>query len=151
MLRLATPSDYPAMHRVRLAVRENALAKPGRITEAEYIDAMGRLGQSWVVEHDGNIVAFASGLNTGNVWALFVHPNFEARGYGKLLHATLVAWLRALEVQPIWLTTGPGTRAERFYTLMGWKNCGLVEGEVRFELDAAKLPENGVSRVAPAG
>ena len=136
MLRLATPSDYAGMHRVRLAVRENALSSPGRITQAEYLDAMGRLGQSWVVEHNGDIVAFASGLNTGNVWALFVHPDFEARGYGKLLHAALVSWLRALGKHPIWLTTGPGTRAERFYASLGWRNCGLQAGEVRFELDA---------------
>jgi len=108
MLKLATPSDYAAMHRVRVAVRENALSNPGRITEAEYVDAMGKLGQTWVIEHDGDIVAFASGLNTGNVWALFVHPEHEARGFGKLLHATLVSWLRGLDVQPIWLTTWAG-------------------------------------------
>lgn len=138
MLRLATPSDYPAMHRLRIAVRENTLSNPARITQAEYLDVMGKLGQSWVVEHAGDIVGFASGLNTGNVWALFVHPDFEARGYGKLLHATLVSWLRALNVESIWLSTSPGTRAERFYTLMGWKNCGLVAGgEIRFELDVA--------------
>ncbi len=136
MLRLATPTDYPAMHRVRVADLENALSNPARITQAEYLDAMGKLGQSWVVEQDGKIVGFASGLNTGNVWALFVHPDFEARGYGKLLHVTLVSWLRAQDSRPIWLTTGPDTRAERFYTLMGWRNCGLVDGEVRFELDA---------------
>jgi len=124
------------MHRVRLAVRENTLSSPDRITEADYVDAMDRLGQSWVVEVDGEIVAFASGLNTGNVWALFVHPDCEGRGYGKLLHATLVSWLRSLGQNPLWLTTGPGTRAERFYTSLGWQPRGMVDGgDIRLELD----------------
>ena len=139
MLRQAIPSDYPGMHRVRLAVRENTLSSPNRITEADYIDAMDRLGQSWVVEKDSQIVAFASGLYTGNVWALFVDPDHEGRGYGKLLHATLVSWLRALGQKPIWLTTAPGTRAERFYISRGWQPRGMVEGgDIRFELDGGQ-------------
>ncbi len=124
------------MHRVRLAVRQNTLSSPNRITEADYIDATDRLGQSWVVEVDGEIVAFGSGLKTGNVWALFVHPDHEGRGYGRSLHATLVCWLRAHGQKPLWLTTAPGTRAERFYTLLGWQPRGMVHGgDIRFELD----------------
>ena len=136
MLRQAVPTDYAGMHRVRLAVRENTLSSPGRITEAEYLDAMDRSGRSWVVEADGEIVAFASGLFTGNIWALFVHPDFEGRGYGKALHAAMVCWLWSRGLPRLWLTTGPGTRAERFYISQGWRSCGIVDGgDLRLELD----------------
>ncbi len=126
------------MHRVRLAVRENTLSAPDRITAADYIDAIAKLGRSWVVAADGEIVGFASGLNTGNVWALFVHPDHEGRGYGRLLHATVVSWLRSLGQRRLWLTTAPGTRAERFYPSLGWQARGMVDGgDIRFELDGS--------------
>ncbi|MDB6163464.1 MAG: family N-acetyltransferase [Xanthomonadaceae bacterium] len=49
------------MQRVRLAVRENALSNPDRITEADYLAALDDLGRTWVVEADGAIAAFATG------------------------------------------------------------------------------------------
>ena len=48
ILRQATQRDIPAMRRVRLAVRENALSNPNRITEADYLAALeewGHLGR----------------------------------------------------------------------------------------------------------
>lgn len=134
-LRQATQSDIPAMQRVRLAVRENALSDPARITETDYIAALQDLGRTWVVEADGEIAAFATAYRTGNIWALFVHPEHEGRGYGKLLHSTMIAWLWSLGHTRIWLTTDPGTRAERFYISQGWQPCGIVSGgELRLEL-----------------
>lgn len=134
-LRQATQSDIPAMQRVRLAVRENTLSDPSRITVADYIAALDDLGRSWVVEADGEIVAFATGYRAGSIWALFVHPDHEGRGYGKALHSTMVDWLWSLGHTRLWLTTGPGTCAERFYTSQGWQPCGIVSGgELRLEL-----------------
>ena len=108
MLRLANRADIPGMHRVRLAVRENRLSDPARITEADYIAAMEDLGRTWVIEAGGEVVAFASGYATGSVWALFVHPDHEGRGYGKALHATMIDWLWSLGHARLWLTTSPG-------------------------------------------
>ena len=123
------------MQRVRLAVRENTLSDPTRITEADYIAAQETLGRTWVVEADGEIVAFATGYEAGSVWALFVHPDHEGRGYGKALHAAMVNWLWSLGHTRLWLTTGPGTRAERFYLAQGWQPRGTVSGgEIRLEL-----------------
>ena len=123
------------MHRVRLAVRENALSDPNRITEADYLAALDGLGRTWVVEANGEVAAFATGYNDGSIWALFVHPNHEGHGFGKALHSAVVGWLWTLGHKRIWLTTGPGTRAERFYVSQGWELCGQVPGgDLRLEL-----------------
>ncbi|WP_386813311.1 GNAT family N-acetyltransferase [Lysobacter koreensis] len=123
------------MHRVRLAVRENTLSSPTRISEADYLAALETLGRTWVIEAEGEITAFASGHKDGSVWALFVHPHHEGRGHGKALHATVVDWLWSLGHARLWLTTNPGTRAERFYLSQGWQPCSPVSGaELRLEL-----------------
>ncbi len=125
------------MQRVRLAVRENILSDPGRITVADYAAALEDSGRTWVIELDGEIAAFATGYKTGNIWALFVHPDHEGRGYGKALHSTMIAWLWSLGLSRLWLTTAPGSRAERFYVSQGWVPCGIVPGgELRLELAA---------------
>lgn len=54
------------MHQVRLAVRENTLSDPNRITESDYLAALDELGRTWVVEAAGEIAAFASGYKTGD-------------------------------------------------------------------------------------
>jgi len=76
--------DIPGMHRVRLAVRENRLTSD-RIRPEHYVPEISVTGRGWVVERDGVIVAFAIGnFVTGNIWALFVDPGLEGRGYGGL-------------------------------------------------------------------
>ena len=123
------------MHRVRLAVRENVLSDPNRITESDYLAAFDDVGRTWVIEANGEIAAFATGYKNGSIWALFVHPDHEGRGYGQRLHSIVVAWLWSLGHKRIWLTTGAGTRAERFYLSQGWLACGTVPGgDVRLEL-----------------
>lgn len=135
--RTATRADIAGMQRVRLAVRENTLSDPSRITEADYIAAQEILGHSWVIEQEGLIVGFATAYHSGNVWALFVHPEHEGRGHGRALHATLTAWAWAQGLTRLTLSTDPGTRAERFYLAQGWQPCGYTaDGERRFELPA---------------
>ena len=123
------------MQCVRLAVRENILSDPSRITVADYTAALDELGRTWVVEADGEIAGFATGYKAGSIWALFVHPSHEGRGYGRTLHSTMVNWLWSLGHTRLWLTTDPGTRAERFYISQGWQPVGIVSGgELRLEL-----------------
>jgi len=139
-LRPAVRPDIPALQRVRLAVRENRLSDPTRITEADYIAAMEELGRTWVIEEGGEVVAFASGYAGGSVWALFVHPDCEGRGHGKALHAAMVAWLWSLGHSRLSLTTEPGSRAERFYVAQGWRPAGTTpDGELRLELTAPDM------------
>ncbi len=136
-LRQATLADIAGMHRVRLSVRENRLSSPDRVTERDYVAAIQEPGRGWLVEADGAIVAFAVGnAGTGNVWALFVHPDYEGRGIGRRLHAAMVSWLWSRGLPRLWLTTSPGTRAEGFYRRAGWRESGFeASGEMRFELE----------------
>jgi len=122
------------MHRVRLAVKENRLVSTV-ISESDYLPAIETSGRGWVVEIDGQVVAFAVGNRaTGNIWALFVDPAHEGKGYGRLLHDEMIKWLKGQGVGTLWLTTEPGTRAERFYEKAGWLRVGATaKGEVRFE------------------
>ena len=123
------------MQRIRLAVRENVLSDPSRITKADYVAALDELGRTWVIDADAQIVAFATGYKTGSIWALFVHPDHEGRGFGKALHSAMVNWLWSLGHTSLWLTTDPGTRAERFYVSQGWVLCEMVPGgEIRLQL-----------------
>jgi GNAT superfamily N-acetyltransferase len=136
IVRLATEADIPAMHAVRTAVRENELSDPGRITPDDYAEALGRSGRGWVAEVGGRVVGFAVGFRSGNIWALFVHPEHEGHGLGRALHAAMVSWLWQQGLRQLWLTTEAGTRAEAFYRSLGWRPCGMVGGgELRLELD----------------
>jgi hypothetical protein len=60
ILREAKRVDVAAMHRVRVAVRENRLTSSA-ITEEHYIPAIEATGRGWVVEVNGTVVAFAVG------------------------------------------------------------------------------------------
>jgi GNAT superfamily N-acetyltransferase len=124
------------MHRVRMAVRENRLTS-SVITEADYVAAIEEHGHGWVVEEAGQIVGFAVGdARDGNIWALFVHPGHERRGHGRRLHDAMVAWLRSRGLARLWLTTEPGTRAQRFYEAAGWQADGRTgEGQLRYTLE----------------
>ena len=47
----------------------------------------------------------------------------------------MVDWLFEKGHEPLWLTTGANTRAERFYSTAGWRRQGTgANGELRFEL-----------------
>lgn len=123
------------MHRVRMSVKENRLVSM-QLTEADYIDFLEVRGRGWVVEVDGTIVAFAIGdASNASIWALFVEPGFEGHGFGRKLHDEMVSWLWQQGHQRLWLTTDPGTRAQRFYEAAGWRTVGPgAQGEVRLEL-----------------
>lgn len=135
MLRTAGAADIPAIQRVRASVKENRLVSIV-ITDEDVRTAIEDTGRGWVMEEDGEVVAFAIGnAATGNVWALFVHPEHEGRGYGRQLHDTMINWLWMAGLQRLWLTTEPGTRAQRFYDAAGWQLTGTtIDGELRYEL-----------------
>jgi len=135
MLREATASDIPAIQRVRHSVRENRLVSI-LIGDEMVREAIQESGRGWVVESQGEIVAFGIGnAVNGNVWALFVHPDHERRGHGRRLHDTIVGWLWSRGLDRLWLTTEPGTRAQRFYEAAGWRLADRTKhGELLFEM-----------------
>lgn len=137
-LRLATRADIPAMHVIRMAVKENVLTST-TITEADYVSALEVTGRGWVIDDGGALRGFAFGNRfSGNIWALFVHPDHERCGHGRRLHDTMVAWLFAQGLTRLNLGTEPGSRAQRFYETAGWAYQGLdAKGEASYVLDAA--------------
>lgn len=134
-IRQAVASDVAGMHRVRMSVLENRLVSR-RLSEQDYLVEIETTGRGWVVERDGNIVAFAIGnAANGSIWALFVEPGQEGQGYGRQLHEVMVAWLWEQGHDRLWLTTEAGTRASRFYEAAGWRRAGTsADGELRYEL-----------------
>jgi GNAT superfamily N-acetyltransferase len=135
LLRRATHTDIPAMSRIRLAVTENVLRDPTRITVAMYEDYLERSGRGWVAEADGAIVGFSYADNTNaSIWALFIQPGQEGRGLGKALLAQATDWLFGQGHARVRLTTGAGTRADRFYAAQGWQREPMSESEIAYTL-----------------
>jgi GNAT superfamily N-acetyltransferase len=134
LLRQATEHDISGMHRVRLAVHENMTS--GAIRVEHYLSEIEVSGRGWVIVDGQEVVAFAVGnRETASIWALFVHPGHEGKGYGRLLQAAAVEWLFAQGVHRIWLSTSPGTRAQYFYEAAGWKFCRVLpSGKLYYEL-----------------
>ncbi len=82
-------------------------------------------------------------LKDNNIWALFVHPDYEEKGIGKKLHDMMLDWYFEQTKQKVWLGTEPDTRAEKFYRMQGWKEVGVHgKGEIKFEMDYTKWKEN---------
>ena len=136
LIREAQVADIPAYMEVRLAVRENVLSNPGRVTHEDNVDYLTRRGKGWVAEAGGRIVGFAvADLQDHSIWALFVQPDFDRQGIGRTLHDTMLNWYFSQTDKPLWLSTEPGTRAAKFYEQAGWRNVGAVAGgEVKFAM-----------------
>ena len=137
--RQATVADIPEMSRIRIAVKENALSNPGRITEAMYRDYLEALGRGWVAELDGEMIGFAYADRTdSSIWALFVDPAREGLGAGKQLLRLAADWLFEIGNDEIRLGTSAHTRADRFYAAQGWTREGMKDDvEVWFRLRRA--------------
>lgn len=131
--RRADSADIPAMSAIRLAVTENVLSDPTRITPDMYEDFLDRSGRGWVAESGGEIVAFSYANKVdGSIWALFVKPGQEGRGLGKALLGLAVAWLFELGHERVHLSTGADTRADRFYAMEGWHRQPLSATEIMY-------------------
>ena len=137
MIREAQVKDIPQIQVVRNSVKENMLSDPALVPDKDVEDYITRRGKGWVYEIDEKIVGFAiADLQDHNVWALFMHPDHEAKGIGKKLHDRMISWYFDQTAEAIWLGTAPNSRAEKFYRMQGWKEVGTHgKGEIKFEMD----------------
>jgi GNAT superfamily N-acetyltransferase len=144
MIREAEIKDIPQIQVVRNSVKENMLSDPALVPDHDVEDYITRRGKGWVFELDGIIVGFSiADLQDHNVWALFMHPDHEAKGIGKQLHRVMLDWYFSNTDQTIWLGTAPNSRAEKFYRLQGWKEVGIHgKGEIKFEMDYDSYQRN---------
>ena len=137
VFREAVRADIPQMTRIRLAVTENVLRDPTRITPQMYADFLEKDGRGWVALVDGEIVAFSyANRIDGSIWALFVDPRFEGQGLGKQLLSLTTDWLFSLGFTRVILSTGTHTRAAQFYTRLGWRLASSSAGDSAFLLDS---------------
>ncbi|MEO6329681.1 MAG: GNAT family N-acetyltransferase [Ginsengibacter sp.] len=136
IFREAMTSDIPQIQIVRYLVKENILSDTALVTDEDCEEFLMVRGKGWVCDVNGNIVGFSiADLREKNIWALFVHPDYEAKGIGKRLHKEMLDWYFDQTKEDIWLGTLPNTRAEKFYRLNGWKEAGTHgKGEIRFEM-----------------
>ena len=126
LIREAKIEDIKQIQVVRNSVKENILSNPNLVTDKDCEEFLFERGKGWVCEKDGTIIGFAiADLIDNNIWALFVHPDFENNGIGKTLHDTMLDWYFNQQKEMVWLSTSPNTRAEKFYRLQGWKEVGL--------------------------
>jgi GNAT superfamily N-acetyltransferase len=137
LIRKATDSDIPRIFEIRNNVRENKLSDPSRVTIEDTRWFIANPG-IFVWEEDGRVVGFsAADPRNGNVWALFMDQTYEGRGIGRALFEQACEVLQDAGCPRIWLTTGPGTRAEAFYRAAGWHVTGQSGGDLLFEMETA--------------
>jgi GNAT superfamily N-acetyltransferase len=142
LFRQANSNDIPAMSRIRLAVTENILSDPSRVTLEMYEDFLERSGRGWVAEEKGEIVAFCyADKENASIWALFVCPGHEGRGLAKSLLKLAVNWLFESGHACVHLSTAAGTRADRFYAAQGWLRQPVSSSEIAYSLTKAKPVE----------
>lgn len=123
-VREARETDIGEIFAIRTSVAENhlsleQLAEMGITPEA--IAAMIAQGPClWVAEIDRVPVGFSMVSDeTACVFGLFVHPDHEGRGVGRLLLEKAERHLFA-KFDEIWLETEIGSRAYAFYERAGW-------------------------------
>lgn len=136
IFREATTNDIPQIQIVRNSVKENMLSNPNLVTDKDCEEFITKRGKGWVCEISNRIVGFAiADLIENNIWALFLHPDFEKQGIGKKLHNLMLDWYFSQTHQTVWLGTSPNTRAANFYRQQGWVEVGThAKNEIKFEM-----------------
>ena len=134
--RQAQLSDIKQIQVVRHLVKENTLSNPELVPDKDVAYYITEKGKGWVCEIGGQVVGFSIvDLQEKSVWALFIDPDYAEKGIGKALHRLMLDWYFNRTKETITLGTAPNTRAERFYTLQGWKSLGsYANGETKFAL-----------------
>jgi GNAT superfamily N-acetyltransferase len=134
IIREATRVDIPALVEVRGSVKQNVLTS--HIPPERIVAGLETRGKGWVAEHQGRVIGFSmADREEKMIWAMFLLPEWEGQGLGRLLLDQAVGWLCGEGSKYIWLTTESGSRAEGFYAHLGWDRVEKTDGgEVRFEL-----------------
>jgi GNAT superfamily N-acetyltransferase len=133
--RRAGLQDIDAMSKIRLAVKENTLSSPGKVTRKMYEDYLELLGRGWVAEVDGHLAGFCYANRTdSSIWALFLSQEYEGQGIARQLLNLATSWLFAEGNERVHLSTGIKTRADRFYAAQGWTRERVDGNDVFYSL-----------------
>lgn len=135
IIREAEIEDITQIQFVRNSVKENTLSDSNLVSDKDCVEYLKKRGKGWVCEINNVIVGFSViDLKENNIWALFVHPNFENRGIGRELHDIMIDWYFSKSQETLWFGTSPNTRAEIFYRKSGWRETGTYGNEIKFEM-----------------
>ena len=130
-LREATTDDIPEIFKIRVATRENVMTeddlRKSGITPQSVEKLLETCCNGWVTEYDHRVAGFCiANAQKGSIYALFVYPEYEGKGMGRLLMDAAVNWLWSQGVDQIRLTTATNTRADGFYQYLGWQRGEIV-------------------------
>ena len=108
----------------RDGVRSDAHASEGAAYAAE-----------WPREESAGREAWRLGVpdrSSGEFWVAAVLPDYEGRGIGRSLVERGQQWLHAEGWKEIWLWTSPDAnrRAYKLYITLGWRDCGVKDGQL---------------------
>ena len=137
VFREAVMEDIKQIQIVRNSVKENTLSDLALVSDNDCEQFLFYRGKGWVCEINQEIVGFSiADLKENNIWALFVKPEFEKQGIGRILHDLMLDWYFSQLRTTVWLGTSPKTKAEMFYRKSGWKEVGVHgKGEIKFEMN----------------
>lgn len=147
--------DAAALIELRGRTRENAISA----------DALGKMGittesigeklrsthRGWLCEAEGRLAGFAVGDgNSGELWVIAVAPEFEGRGIGSQLLASVEQWLWSCGWDALWLWTDAdeSRRAYSFYLDHGWRKSKVKDGALYMR---KKRPDRRPGPTAPGG
>jgi len=124
------------IQQIQIVRNSDTLSNPNLVTDKDCEEFLFERGKGWVCEINAEIVGFSIvDIKENNVWALFLHPDFEKKGIGRKLHDCMLNWYFSQTQENIWLGTSPNTRAEIFYRKSGWKQIGMHgKNEIKFEM-----------------
>jgi GNAT superfamily N-acetyltransferase len=140
VIRIARPTEVGILNDIRTSVRENhmtiAQMEAYGITAASIAELIVGTGRAWIGEIDGVDAGFSIADSAeGNIFAMFVRPEFEGHGLGGLLLSQAETFLFERGLNEIWLEAGAteGLRAHGFYSHAGWQRSGTMpDGQLRF-------------------
>lgn len=125
LLRRATHADLGRLFEIWTSVTEHRLL----VDWDQFMTTANRLmanGPVWVWSNEYGVQGFgAADLETGEIEALYVDPRAQGIGIGRALLRKCCDALIRRGHRHAWLTTTPGTRAERIYRDDGWQDAGI--------------------------
>ena len=108
---------------------------PDRVIDLDCLNYLENRGKGWVAIIEKAVIGFAIvDLEGHSVWALFLFPEYENKGFGKKLHTIMMDWYFSHTRESIWLKTAPNTRAETFYNKNGWTETEYTPKELIFKM-----------------
>ena len=139
-LRMATADDVESLFEIRTSVAQNHLSREQMdelgITPQVLRSAINEGPCIWLAEVDRQPVAFSMiDRAEGEVFAMFVRPEHEKCGLGRLLMDAAEAELFKTHERIVLVTDGrPEIRANGFYQRLGWTVVERIDArDVRYE------------------